>query len=579
MSSPRKNILDACGYEIPLFLDNYKLKLDVNENNIGPSPAVLEALRGLSPEDIKFYPAYGEVLEKLAVYNSVKTDMILPANGADEVISNVFDTFVEPHDVVLTVTPSFLMPKIYARTLGCEYREISYGEKWDFPVDEVIKNIDKKTKLIIVTSPNNPTGESIAREDLLKILEVAQDKYVLIDETYVSYADESFADLIEKYPNILIARSMSKDFGLAGLRFGYLLACQENVRHVKKVIKPYSVNTVAVKAACAALDDVDHLNYVVSQVREAKSILIKGLKSFAQKIYHSDANFLLIDFGEKADFIYKKLLKSGIKVKNFEQTPGLENCLRISIPAVTDAEYILESLKPRDLIIFDMDGVLVDTSNSYQLAIRGAYESFSGKKLTEEQIQAAKNQGGLNNDWDLTFYLLEKAGISVSFSDLIAKFQELYWGSNGNGFILNEKALISAEQIAQLAHKYDLAVFTGRPKKEAEFVLKNWGIEKYFHPVITMDDLPRNKQKPNPQGVYEILRVVSPKNTYYLGDTVDDMFAVKQAGVNGIGVLPPQDKSDDLRRALAAYGAVEILENTADLPELLMNLEKTGIIS
>ena len=603
MKSPRKTILDAKGYEIPLYLDECRLKLDSNENTIGPSPKVIEVLRSVTAEDIKFYPAYGEVLGKLAAYNGVKTSMLLPANGADEVISYVFDTFVEPENTVLTVKPSFAMPKIYAGIIGCEYKEVPYSEKWAFPVDDLIKNIDEKTKLIIITTPNNPTGEAISRENLLKILQAAEGRYVLIDETYVSYAEETFINLIADYPNVLIARSMSKDFALAGLRFGYLIASEENIDYVKRVISPYSVNNLAAKAASAALDDIDHLNYVVSQVKQARKLLFEGLKTLAKIIYPSSGNFLLADFGEKAEFVYKKLLKSGIKVKNFGNAPDLENCLRISVPDVENTKYILESLKLRDLIIFDMDGVLVDTSNSYRAAIRGTYESFAGKPLNAEEVQQAKMRGGLNNDWELTFYLLEKAGINLSFADIIAKFQELYWGKDGNGYILNEKQLLSKKSIVELSKKYDLAIFTGRPKLEAEFVLKNWGIEDYFYPVITMDDPPKGMGKPNPWGVHEILRITSPiryseqqgrhseqgeesshstagtlhyaqddefkREIYYLGDTVDDMFAAKQAGVKGIGVLPPQEKSEELKRTLIERGAVNVLENTEDIMQLL----------
>jgi len=312
------------------------------------------------------------------------------------------------------------------------------------------------------------------------------------------------------------------------------------------------------------------LKYAVSQIKEAKEILKEGLKPFAEKIYPSNANFLLVDFGEKAEFIYKKLLKSGIMVKNFDNTPYLENCLRITAPDVENAKFILECLKPRDLIIFDMDGVLVDTSESYSKAILGTYEAFSGKKLTEDDVSQAKMVGGLNNDWDLTYYLLEKAGINLHCSEIIKKFQELYWGEDGNGFILNEKQLLSKESIIELAQKYDLAIFTGRPSQEAKFALKKWGIEDYFYPVITMDDPPKGMGKPNPWGVTEILKIVQPKQeVYYLGDTVDDMFAARQAGVKGIGVLPPQDKSEELKRTLTAHGAVNVLQNTEDIMQLL----------
>ncbi len=577
MSEPRKSIMDMQGYDIPFYLPDYRLKLDCNENVMGPSPKVTAALQSITGKDMKFYPAYGEILQKLACCNEVSTGMILPANGADEAINYVFNTFVEQQDNVLAVTPSFVMPKIYAGTIGCEYKEVPYTEKWVFPADELIKNIDEKTKLIIITTPNNPTGEAICRDDVLKILEASSRRYVLIDETYVSYAGESFKDLINNYPNLMIARSMSKDFALAGLRFGYLIASETNIKHLKKVISPYSVNNMAVKAAIASLDDIDHLKYCVSQVKESKKILEEGLSPLAEKVYKSDANFILTDFGDKADFVYKKLLNAGIKVKNFGSAEYLENCLRIGVPDMENARYIADSLKSRDLIIFDMDGVMVDTSNSYRLAIRSTYEKFSGKTLTPERVHEAKMQGGLNNDWDLTYYLLEKDRINVSFQEIISQFQQLYWGNDGEGFILNEELLISPESLTELSKKYDMAIFTGRPKKEAEFVLKRWGIERYFSPVITMEDPPRGMGKPNPWGVKEILRITSPKEVYYLGDTVDDMFAARQGGVKGIGVLPPQDRGEDLRRALLAQGAIEVLENTENLLQLLRKIEEEKV--
>lgn len=569
MTSPRKSILELEGYDIPLFIDEYKLKLDLNENAMGPSPKVIEALQNITAQDIKHYPAYGEVINKIASVNNIEPEMILPANGADEAINYVFDAFIEPQDTVLAVTPSFVMPKLYAKILGCTYQEINYVEKFIFPIEEIIKNISEKTKLIIITTPNNPTGEAISQKNMLKLLEAANGKYILIDETYVNYAKNSFVDLIEKYPNIFITRSMSKDFGLAGLRFGYIIANKENIKPIKKVLRPYSVNIAAVKAAIAALDDIEYLNYVVSQVKKSKKLLIEGLQEFAVKIYPSDSNFLLVDFGEKANFIYKKLLNSGIKVKNFGKTKHLENCLRITLPCVEDAKYILESLKSRDLIVFDMDGVLIDTRNSYRMAIKETYRHFSGgKEISAEEIQQAKNLGGLNNDWDLTEYLLINSGFNIPKDKIIDKFQELYFGNNGDGLISNEDILISPEILKNLAKKYDLAIFTGRPKQEAEFVLKKWNLENYFCPVISMEDLQEGQHKPEPDGLLKILDIVSPQNTYYLGDTADDMISAKKAGVKAIGVLPPQDKSPELKEKLLQNGAEEVLQETEDLVKL-----------
>lgn len=570
MIIPKKAIKDVIGYPTPLYPENYVLKLDLNENILGPSPRVLEALRTITEEDIKFYPAYGELIDKIAEFNSVLPDMILPTCGADEAINYIFDTFTEYGDCVLTVEPSFAMPKIYAKGVGCNYKEIKYTDKWNFPVDEFLKNIDESLKLIIITTPNSPTGESILRGDLIRIIEAAPNIPVLVDETYSSYAKEKFTDLAEKYSNVIIVRSMSKDFALAGLRIGYIISQSQNIEYIRRIISPFSVNTMAVKAGIAALTDKAYFENVKNQIFEAKKLLIEGLKPFAEKIYESDTNFLLMDFGNKAEFVYKKLLRAGIKVKWFNDGSEISSCFRIAVPAPEQAKLILDALKSRELIVFDIDGVIIDTRNSYRMAIKSTYEHFAAKEITFEDIQEAKNLGGLNNDWDLTEFLLKQSGLNIAKQEIIDKFQELYWGNNGDGFILNEEILIKPETFKKLSKKYDLAIFTGRPKIEAEFVLKRWGLDNLFAPVITMDDLPEDCQKPHPMGLNNIISVINPLDTYYLGDTPDDMIAAKGAGVKGIGVLPPQDKTQNLKDKLVAEGAFQVINNTEDIVKVCM---------
>ena len=173
--------------------------------------------------------------------------------------------------------------------------------------------------------------------------------------------------------------------------------------------------------------------------------------------------------------------------------------------------------------------------------------------------------GGLNNDWDLTEYLLKEEGIRVPKQAIIDKFQTIYFGHGGDGLIRNESLLISKEELEELSKDFDLAVFTGRPKTEAEFILKYFGIYDLFSPIITMNDVPEDRQKPYPDGILKIVDIVQPSETYYLGDTQDDMLAAKTAEVKGIGILPPQDKSETLKQLMSNHQPVVILENTKDI--------------
>lgn len=566
MVKPKKQLENVCGYEHQLFIEDYRMKLDFNENVLGPSKKVLDAIHSVESDEIKLYPAYGELLSTIAKVNGVEREMVLPTSGGDEAICYLLNTFLEKDENLVTATPTFVMSKIYARISDALYKEVPYREKWVYPIDDVLKAIDEKTKIVLVTTPNSPTGESISEENLLKIIEKAssQNTLVMIDQTYSGYSEKNYISFSSKYDNVAIVKSMSKDFALAGLRLGYVIANPQIINHIKKIFNPFSVNLIAAKAGVAALNDVEHFKKVKEEILRSKKIVSQGLKDVA-KVYESDANFLCIDFDERARFIYKKLLKNGIKVKFMSEGP-VKNCFRVSMPSNKDAKELVDIVKKQSkLIIFDIDGVLVDTSQSYRLAIKSTFEFFAKKPTSFEKIQKAKNLGGLNNDWDLTEHLLKEEGIAVSKKDIVDKFQEFYFGSHGDGFIRNEKLLISKQDLECLAQSFDLAVFTGRPRSEADFILKHFEIDNLFEPIVTMDDLPSDRQKPYPDGIFKIIEISKPSETFYLGDTQDDMQAAKSAGVNGIGILPPQDKSETLKQLMSKHQPVIILENTSDI--------------
>lgn len=566
-----KNTLKSIkGYDTPPYIENFLMKLDTNENILGPSPKVIDAIKNITEEDIKFYPAYGELAKELADFNNLNANQVLATNGCDEALNYVFDTFISAEDEVITVKPSFAMPKIYANAIGCVYKELEYDEKWVFPTDKLIKNITEQTKLIILTTPNNPTGDAISRESVLKILDKSRHCYVLIDETYTHYTDESFTDLIAEYPNVIITKSFSKDFALAGLRVGYILAIPEIISEIKKIICPFSVNTIAVKAALAALRDKEYFKKVKKEVLTARQLLFEGLKPLAKTVYDGKANFIIADFGEKADFYYSRLLNAGIKIKNFSGHPQLDGYLRISIPSIAQTKEILAILnEKRTLLVFDIDGVIVDTRQSYRMAIKKTFEYFAAKEVDFSEIQNAKNLGGLNNDWDLTEYLLKQNDINLDKKIIIDKFQEFYVGNSFDGLILNEDILIEPEKLIELSKTHDMAIFTGRPKDEAIFVLKKWNIYQLFSIIITMDDIPLEKGKPDSFGLEVIKSHTENSEILYFGDTCDDIISSVGAKVKGIGILPPQDKTAELAQKMIENGAFSVLNDTKDIVDFL----------
>lgn len=560
----KKTIQELKPYAVPLFDEEGYLKLDGNESDFGPSPKVLEALKNIQPSDVQYYPYYGELLQKLAEFHGVKIENIILTAGADEAINSILGAFMEYGQSVLTVHPSFVMPKIYSKINGLNFKEIPYGEKWTFPEAEFVQNITDEIDFIHLTTPNSPTGEVIRREVIERIVEKAGNRAVLIDETYANYYGKSNLDLIEGRDNVFVVRSFSKDFALAGLRLGYIISDEENIKSLRKYLSPYNVSTLTVKAGIAALEDIEFFQNVRVETEKSKKVLKEGFEKLGAKVYDSVTNFICVDFGKKADFIYKKLLDNRIKVRHFGDAPLLQNVLRVGVPKLEKTLNILKVLEIKPTIIFDMDGVLIDASKSYRAAVQKTFNYFSGKEVTTDELSATKKLGGLNNDWDLTEFLLKKYGFEIDKDEIIEVFQGYY-----AELAQIEAPLVNADFFESLKDDYNLAIFTGRVKEEAFYTLDKHGFTKYFCPVITMKEVGLERQKPDILGLELIKERIITDKIYYLGDTVDDMICAKDACVVGIGVLPPQDKSEDLKNLLKSKNAVVVLNQVIELKEFL----------
>ena len=568
MIKPKKSVEEMTGYFVPMYENSYDIKIDSNENNYGPSPNVIEALKNCNYKDISFYPFYGELSQKIADFYGFNIENIKVTNGADEALQGIIQTYIEENDTLLTLNPSFEMPNIYATIQGAKIKKVNFEEKWIFPINKFIENITDDVKIIYISSPNNPTGNIIEEQDLIKIIQKAQNKVIILDETYANYCGISYKNYIKEYDNIFITRSFSKDFALAGMRLGCVISNEENIKNLKKVISPFSVNTFAMKAGISALSDISYFENIKKEILSSKKDLKLFFENLNFKVYNSKANFLLIDCKEKAEFIYEKLKKENIAIKLFKKGSALENYIRITIPTKTGVEKIKKILSEKPFLVFDMDGVLIDASKSYRLAIEKTYEYFAKETISQKEIQDAKNLGGLNNDWDLTNYLLKKKNINIKYSELVDKFQSLYW-DNGNGFINNEDTLFDVNLFKELSKTYNLAIFTGRLKAEAMFALKKFKAENLFCPIITTDDIPEGKGKPDSFGLNFIKEKTYSKQYYYFGDTVDDVTSAVNAEYIATGVLPPQDKTEELTQSLKNKGANFVLKSINDIQTIL----------
>ena len=220
------------------------------------------------------------------------------------------------------------------------------------------------------------------------------------------------------------------------------------------------------------------------------------------------------------------------------------------------------------LLIFDMDGVLVDVKESYRQSVVEAVKKLSGETITHAEIQLMKNRGNSNNDWDLTLELAHGRGSTASREEVKKVFQKIYMGENCQGLIARERWLAGPGLLERLSVWFRFALFTGREGWEARYTLKKFTGDIRFDPIVSMEDVQR--EKPDPEGLHKILREVAPEEVFYVGDVMDDFSAAKSAGVPFIGVVGNGDATrEKLGRTFLEGGAVAVIADVNELERVL----------
>lgn len=320
-----------------------KIFLDANENAFG---SVLPKFPGV---DLSRYPdpLAEELRQKFGKFVGVPANKILVGNGSDEIIWLLLLAFVEVNEEVLTFTPTFSMYRVFAELLGLRVREVALEADYSLDTAKFLKQISAKTKLIFLCSPNNPTGQVLPREQLEPILKTG--KLVVLDEAYIEFApDKSAVALLRKFPNLIILRTFSKAWGLAGLRVGCGLMDPAAIAVLQKVRAPYSVDALSQRLAIDALVCVNSMKIMVKEILAEKEKLAIRFWELGLFVFPSDANFLLVRFPPKvnASKVCEKLLKQfGIVVRDFSRQKGLKNCIRITVGTFAENEKLTAALK------------------------------------------------------------------------------------------------------------------------------------------------------------------------------------------------------------------------------------------
>ena len=321
------------------------LRLDFNEHTIGPSPRVLQRLAALTGEDLAVYPDEGRARAAIARPLSLggEADLVL-TSGADEAIRLVCDGFVSAGERVLILEPGYAMYRFYATLAGAEIDAVTVEPDLRFPIGGLRTAVAPPPRLVILGDPHNPTGTAVPDGLIAEIGAALPDTVVLVDEAYADFTGRTSLPLVSSLPNVLVARTFSKAYGMAGLRIGVLAGHRETIAWLARMRSPYAVNAVALAAVEAAVEDPAWASSYAAEVRESHALLREGLARLGVGSYPSEANFVIARFGGAAPRIRELLRARGILVRDRSGHPLLHGTLRIGVGTPADTRRCLEEL-------------------------------------------------------------------------------------------------------------------------------------------------------------------------------------------------------------------------------------------
>jgi len=335
----RKNILEMNSYSSARDeFENKKQKLVFLDANESPFQ-----------NEINRYPnnKHIDLKQTLLELNQLSNGQIVLGNGTDEILDLIMRVFCDPNsDKIITIPPTYGMYDVIAKTNNVENIKVPLKSNFTLNLEELKKSFSEKTKLLFLCSPNNPTGNSFSRKDLIDLIE-SFNGVVVIDEAYIDFSsNSSLVSLINKYNNLIVTQTMSKAFGMAGIRLGMGFSNNKIVNYINKIKPPYNINLLTEKRALKELKNIDTIKTNIKIILEERNKLIDSLNelSFIIKVYPSDSNFILIKVDD-ADLRYKQLIEKGIVLRNRSKELLCDNCLRITIGTPYENELLIKNFK------------------------------------------------------------------------------------------------------------------------------------------------------------------------------------------------------------------------------------------
>jgi histidinol-phosphate aminotransferase len=324
------------------------LRLHLNENTGGCSTRVLEAIRRVRPSDVSAYPSYTQAVTATARHFGVDPDWVLLTNGLDEgilmaAIGHIARTRRHDAETIIPL-PAFDPYPNSTAAVGAAAIRVPPGPDFAFPTQAVIDAVTPRTRMIFLNTPNNPTGQIIPIPDLARMAEAAPNAVVLIDEAYIEFGGTTFLPELPRFRNVLVGRTFSKAYGLAGLRVGVVIGHPDVLAPVRAVTLPFNINGVALAALDAALGDAEFLPRYAAQVRESRERIYAACRRLGLQYWPSAANYVLVRVGEAAPLV-AALAARKIHVRDRSKDPITPGCIRVTAGIVEHTDAAIDALE------------------------------------------------------------------------------------------------------------------------------------------------------------------------------------------------------------------------------------------
>lgn len=325
------------------------LRLHLNENTGGCSPKVLAAIQQIVTTDVSTYPSYPALVEACARHFDVDPDWVLLTNGLDEgilmtAVGHISRTRTYDAETIVPL-PAFDPYQNSTAAVGATAIRIPPEPDYVFQTGAVLRAITPRTRIVFLNTPNNPTGQLIPIADLRRIADAAPQAVVLVDEAYIEFGGDSFLPELARHPNVLVGRTFSKAYGLAGMRVGLLIGQPAVLDPVRAVTLPFNVNAVAMAATMAALEDRDFLPHYAAQVAESRQRLYAACDRLGLKYWTSAANFVLVQVGDAVSLFVEALAARDVHVRDRSKDPATPGCIRITAGIVAHTDAAIEALE------------------------------------------------------------------------------------------------------------------------------------------------------------------------------------------------------------------------------------------